>query len=149
MSEDNIQKFDGKALRSVGNIEIEGEALVSKSPITLLGFVDAKTGTITEKGHELNGKEITGKIFVFPRGIGSTVGPYVLINLVKNEKQPLAIINRESDQGTISGCSVAGIPMAYGLSLENEPIDPTEKIKSGDKIRLIIEKGKASIELLS
>ncbi|MHA2100671.1 MAG: aconitase X swivel domain-containing protein, partial [Candidatus Kariarchaeaceae archaeon] len=122
---------------------IEGETVVTKEPITLLGFVDTKTGTVTQHDHELNGVSIEGKIFVFPRGIGSTVGPYTLLNLMKNEKGPIAIINRESDQGTVAGCSVARIPMAYGFDM-----DPTEFMKTGDHIKLTIEKGKSKVELL-
>ncbi len=136
--------FEGKAIRSIGSIEIEGEAIVTKSPITLLGFVDPETGKITEKKHDLNGKSIRDMIFVFPRGVGSTVGPYVLINLVKNGMGPKAIINRESDQGTVSGCSVAKIPMVYGFEE-----DPTEFIKSGDKISIKIEDGKSVVTILS
>lgn len=136
-------KYIGKSLRSIGNIIVEGEAIVTKSPITLLGFVDAQTGKIVEEGHDLNNQSITNKIFVFPRGVGSTVGPYVLLNLVKNMKGPLAIINRESDQGTIAGSSVARIPMAYGFEK-----DPTDFIRSGNQIKLSFKSGKAEIEII-
>ncbi|MFV2014628.1 MAG: aconitase X swivel domain-containing protein, partial [Candidatus Heimdallarchaeota archaeon] len=72
----SMRVYLGKAIRSMGAQSIEGEIIATKEPITLLGFVDAKTGTITQDDHELNGASIDGKIFVFPRGIGSTVGPY-------------------------------------------------------------------------
>lgn len=138
----SMKTFIGKSIRSMGSQSIEGETIVTSEPITLLGFVDTKTGTVTQADHELNGVCIEGKIFVFPRGIGSTVGPYTLLNLMKNGKGPLAIINRESDQGTVAGCSVARIPMAYGF--EN---DPSEFLKTGDKIKLSLEAGKSKIEL--
>jgi len=40
----------------------EGEALVSKTPIGFYGGIDAKTGIVIEKGHELEGKSVTNKI---------------------------------------------------------------------------------------
>ena len=135
-------KYQGKALRSMGRLEVSGEALVTKNPITLLGFVDPKTGEITEDGHDLNGQSITDKIFVFPRGVGSTVGPYTLINLMKNKKGPLAIINRQSDQGTVAGCSVARIPLAYGFEQ-----DPTIFISSGDKVIIKFESGTSRVQI--
>lgn len=138
-----MKEFLGKALRSIQSLEMEGEALVTKNPITLLGFVDPKTGIITEKNHDLNGLSVSGKIFIFPRGVGSTVGPYTLINLVKNQKGPLAIINRESDQGTVAGCSVSKIPLAYGFE-----IDPCDMIHSGDKIKLKFDAGKSILTVL-
>jgi uncharacterized protein len=123
----------GNTLRSTKPTVLEGEAIVTDQPITLLGFVDAKTGKIVQHDHELFNQTITNKIFVFPKGVGSTVGPYVLINLKKNEKHPLAIVNRESDQGTIAGCSIAKIPLVYNCS-----VDPIKVIKSGDKIKINI-----------
>lgn len=134
----------GLGLRSLQNISIEGEALVTKLPITFLGFVDKQTGEIVEKEHELYGKSIKNKIFVFPRGIGSTVAPYVLINLKRNNVAPLAIINRESDSGTVAGASASRIPMVYRLDG-----DPVELIKNGQKIKIKIENGKATIELVN
>ncbi len=134
----------GTALRSLPPMNIEGEALVTSMPITFLGFVDASTGKIVEKGHELDGQSIKGKIFVFPRGIGSTVAPYVLINLARNGNAPLAIINRESDQATVAGASMTRIPLVYRLDQ-----DPTQVIKTGDKVRITMENGNATVEILS
>lgn len=136
-------KISGKALRSMGNMTLEGNAIVTSQPITLLGFVDASSGKIVEEGHELYGQSITGKIFVFPKGVGSTVGPYVLLNLKKNGKAPLAVINRESDQGTISGCSVAKIPMIYQLEQ-----DPISVIKTGDRVKITVGQGSAIVEII-
>ena len=135
--------YNATSLRSFKQFEVEGEAIVTSDPITLLGFVDPETGKIVEEGHELNGQSIAGKIFVFPRGVGSTVGPYTLINLVKNEMGPLAIINRESDQGTVAGCSVARIPMVYGMDQ-----DPTVVLKTGDKIKITAQANKAEVAVL-
>jgi len=50
--------------------------------------VDPNTGKVVEKGHDLEGKSIAGKIFVFPKGGGSTVGSYTLLRLKKNGKAP-------------------------------------------------------------
>ncbi|MHA2501879.1 MAG: aconitase X swivel domain-containing protein [Candidatus Kariarchaeaceae archaeon] len=135
-------KYTARSLRSFQEFEVEGEAIVTSDPITLLGFVDPTSGKIVEESHELNGQSITGKVFVFPRGVGSTVGPYTLINLVKNGMGPLAIINRESDQGTVAGCSVARIPMVYGM---NE--DPTVVIKTGDHVKITASKNSATLEV--
>jgi predicted aconitase with swiveling domain len=59
----------------------EGEALTTTMPISFYGGVDPETSEILEKGHELQGKQIKGKILVFPNGKGSTVGSYTLYRL--------------------------------------------------------------------
>jgi predicted aconitase with swiveling domain len=71
--------------RSINPGRAEGEAVVSKEPIGFYGGVDPKTGMFIEKGHELEGKSIAGKILVFPKGKGSTVGSYVIYGLAKNK----------------------------------------------------------------
>ena len=57
----------------------KGPALVTMQPISFLGSVDPKTGIVVEKGHELEGKGVAGRILVFPRGKGSTVGSYMML----------------------------------------------------------------------
>ena len=139
---DNKVSFvlSGSGLRSLGSLFCEGEALVTSQPITFLGFIDKTTGEVVEKDHELYGNKLENKIFVFPKGIGSTVAPYVLVNLKKNNVAPIAIINRESDSGTVAGASTSRIPMVYQLDQ-----DPTSVIQSGDWIKISIDKGKAKI----
>ena len=127
------------ALRSFGETTVEGEAVVTDTPITLLGFVDHTNGKVVEKSHPLNGQIIKDKIFVFPKGVGSTVGPYVLLNLREYNNTPLAIINRESDQGTVSGCSVARIPLAYKVDIS--------KIQSGNWVKVELKNGIAKIKV--
>ena len=74
----------------------EGKALATNQPISFYGGVDPDKGMIVEKGHELEGKEIKGKILVFPNGRGSTVGSYTLYRLKKNGVAPAGMVNERS-----------------------------------------------------
>ncbi len=69
----------------------EAEALTTTQPISFYGGVDPETSEILEKGHELQGKQIKGKILVFPTGKGSTVGSYTLYRLKKGGVAPAGI----------------------------------------------------------
>jgi len=89
----------------------EGELLVSSEPISFLGGVDAKTGIIIEKDHPLEDRSIAGKILVFPRGKGSTVGSYVIYQLKKGGKAPVAIICEEAEIIVAAGAIISEIPM--------------------------------------
>jgi len=89
----------------------EGEAIVSKEPISFLGDVDPKTGVIVKKDHPLRGLSVKGKIFVFPYGKGSTVGSYVIYQLAKNNVAPKAILNVKSEPIIIIGCVISEIPL--------------------------------------
>ena len=119
--------------RKICNGKVEGEALVTKDGISFYGGVDPKTGIVVEKGHELEGKSIAGKILVFPEGKGSTVGSYVLYNLKKNGVAPKAIINKKCETIVAVGCIISEIPCVDSIEIE--------KIKTGDKLKVDAEKG--------
>ena len=52
--------------RSIHPGSAEGEALVSRMGISFFGGVDPETGTVVEKGHDLEGKRVTGKVLGLP-----------------------------------------------------------------------------------
>ena len=87
-----------------------GEALVSNQPISFYGGVDPETGRIIEKGHELEGRSIAGKILTFPYGKGSTVGSYIILRLKRRELAPKAIVNLRCEPIIAVGAIIAEIP---------------------------------------
>src|SRR4030067_3082487 len=86
----------------------EGEALATAQPISFYGGVDPNTGEIIEKGHELQGKNVKGKILVFPNGKGSTVGSYTLYRMKKSGTAPVGMINIECEAVVAGGCIISG-----------------------------------------
>ncbi len=96
--------------RSIAPGTARGQALVSREPISFYGSVDVETGMIIEKGHELEGQSVNGRILVFPCGKGSTVGSYVIYGLASNGVAPRAIVNAETEIIVATGAILAGIP---------------------------------------
>jgi predicted aconitase with swiveling domain len=115
---------------------VEGEAIVSKEPIGFYGGIDAKTGEVIEKGHELEGQNVKDKILVFPNGKGSTVGSYVIYGLKKNGVSPKAIVNKETETIVATGVILAGIPCVDQIDID--------QIKTGD--RLIVNGDEGTVE---
>ena len=68
--------------------QVQGEALVTSMGISFFGGVDPESGIVVERGHELEGQSIAGKVLVFPTGKGSTVGSYTLYRLKRNGMAP-------------------------------------------------------------
>ncbi len=95
--------------RSIFPGTVQGEALVTTQAISFFGGIDPETGVVVERGHELEGQCISGKILVFPTGKGSTVGSYTLYRLKHNGHAPLAILNAECETITAVGCIIAEI----------------------------------------
>jgi len=104
------------------------QALVTSMPISFYGGVDPNTGEVLEKGHELQGKSVKGKILVFPTGKGSTVGSYTLYRLKKNGMAPAGIINRECETVVAVGAIISEIPCVDEIDIS--------KIETGDIIRI-------------
>ena len=129
----NLESFSatGAGLPSQDDFVVRGEAFVTAVPITLLGFVNRETGVIEEDGHPVNGESMAGKIAIFPKGSGSTVAPYVLLELFYRGNAPIAIVNTEIDQQSAPACSLEGIPYAY-----NFDGDIISNINHGDLVEL-------------
>jgi predicted aconitase/predicted aconitase with swiveling domain len=122
----------GHGLPSQRDFIISGEAFVTDTPITLLGFVNRHTGHIEEPGHPAHGQSMAGKIAIFPKGTGSTVAPYVLLELYYRGQAPLAIANTDIDQQSAPACSLESIPYAYGFEA-----DIIANINNGDTVTLM------------
>ena len=106
----------------------KGTVLVSSEAISFFGSVDPKTGVVIEKNHPLFNKCIAGKVLVFPRGKGSTVGSFVMLQLKKNGVAPVAIINEEAEPIIAVGAIISKIPM-----LDKLEDNTYSKLKDGIK----------------
>lgn len=114
----------------------EGEALVSVDPVSFYGGVDPETGVVVEPGHAVEGECVTGKVFVFPTGKGSTVGSYVIYRMKKLGTAPAAIINTETEAIIATGCVLAGVPLIDRL----EP-DPLKTLETGVRLKVYGDEG--------
>lgn len=127
--------------RKIAGGKAEGEALVSSEAITFLGGVDPETGVVVESGHELEGESLSGRILVFPRGKGSTVGVYTIYGMKKRGCAPAGIINVKSESVIATGAIISGIPM-----LDSLESDPLSIIKTGDNIKIDADEGYVEVE---
>ena len=94
-----------------------GLALTTSMGISFFGGVDPDSGVVVERGHELEGQSIAGKVLIFPSGKGSTVGSYALYRLAFNGKAPAAVVNLECEPITAVGCIIAEIPCIDRVSI--------------------------------
>ena len=124
--------------RSIYQGTAKGEALVTMMGISFFGGVDPDTGIVVEKGHQLEGQSICGKVLVFPTGKGSTVGSYTLYRLKMNGVAPAAIVNAQCETITAVGCIIAEIPCVDQV--------PIEQLATGDVISLDGAQGTIEVE---
>jgi len=98
-----------------------GAALVSSAPLSFFGGVDLETGVIVEKGHPLEGECLAGRVLVFPRGTGSTVGSFALLRLARDGRGPAALVMASCDTTVAVGTIIAEIPCVDRIDLSGIP----------------------------
>lgn len=106
-----------------------GKALVTSQPISFLGDIDPISGRIIEKDNELFSEIVANRVLVFPNGKGSTVGSYVLYQLMKNGVAPCAMINIASETIVAIGAIISDIPLVDCLQT-----NPLDVIHDGDMV---------------
>ena len=99
--------------RAISSGKVEGKVLKINGAFSFLGGVNASTGDLTAA--EGN---IAGKIFVFSAGKGSTVGSFVMYDLMVHGKAPAAIINNSAETIVTTGAVISSIPMVDGIDIE-------------------------------
>jgi uncharacterized protein len=131
--------------RCIYNDKVKGTALVSSQAISFFGGVDPETGIVVERGHDLEGQCISGKVLVFPTGKGSTVGSYTLYRLKHNGVAPIAILNAECETITAVGCIISEIACVDQLPIQE--INDGMSIKIDEGLIMIESKsGQSSLE---
>ncbi len=115
--------------KGINGGSFEGEAIVSRLPFSFLGDLDVRTGKVVPAGHDIEGKSIAGKVFVFPIGKGSTVGPNIAYAAKRLGNTPAAIVCAEAEPVMAMVAIMNDIPMVANLDR-----DPLEVIQSGDRV---------------
>jgi predicted aconitase with swiveling domain len=133
-----IMKIKGK---SVTGGMAEGDAIVTRMPISFTGGVDPNSGIIREPNHELEGQSVAGKILVFPAGKGSTTGSWQFYATYKRGNAPKGIINVKAEGVVAVSAIITGTPMMHQLEY-----DPLECISTGDFVRINADEGYVEVE---
>ena len=109
----------------------EGEALVTREPISGWGGIDPARGRVIESRHELNGVCVTGKILVFPSAKGSSgwAGFFQSTRLLGTA--PIGMIITRISSKSALGAVVTRVPAVTDLDA-----DPCQVIKTGDWVRI-------------
>ncbi len=84
-----------------------GRALVLTEPLSLWGGLDAATGEIIDRRHPQNGAYVTGRVLVLPHGRGSSSASSILLEAVRNQTAPAAIVTSDLDAILALGAAVA------------------------------------------
>lgn len=111
-----------------------GVALVAEQPLSFWGGLDPATGEVIDRRHHLSGRMVAGRVLVMPFSRGSSTTSSVLLELIRGEKAPAAIVTSGVDPMLALGSIVASelydrsVPV---IALEEEQY---RRIREGDRV---------------
>ena len=77
--------------------EAKGVVMASSEPLSFWGGYDQFTGEGIDRRHPLSGKNAAGFVLAIPASRGSSTTTAVLLEAVRRDTAPVAIITKESD----------------------------------------------------
>jgi len=113
-----------------------GQALVLEAPLSLWGGLDPETGDIIDQRHPQWRSNVSRRMLVMPVGKGSSSASSILLEAVRLETAPAAILLAEPD-----GILALGAAVARELYGQAPPVvvldaDTYQSIRDGEPIRL-------------
>ena len=114
----------------------EGEAMVTHETISGWGGIDANTGTIIERRHELVGQSFKDKVLVFPGAKGSSGYSHFFHLARVDGAAPKAQLFNKMTTKIALGAVVTRVP-----AMTDFDRDPLEVIETGDWVKVDADKG--------
>ncbi len=128
--------------RGVTSLKARGEAIVTKQPFMFSHGLDPKTGKVIDQRHELYGREVKGKILVFPCSVGSTSAGMWLLEAVRLGNAPLALVMEEVDPVLATGALLAQIMLGRPIPIVDRLNgSPTDLFRTGDIVEVDADRG--------
>ncbi len=114
----------------------EGPALVSDEPLSFWGGYDHRTGEIIDRRHPLSGEIAAGKILVMPFTRGSSTTTAVLLEAVRSNTAPLAILTTQVDSFFALASIVADVLYGKKIPLVVLPAEVCAAIPRGTQMQV-------------
>lgn len=87
--------------------EGSGRLLVLERPLSFWGGVNPETGRVSDPRHPQYGVSLSGHILVMERAIGSSSSSAIMLELLRNDVAPAAIVLGSTDAILVLGVLVA------------------------------------------
>ena len=117
----------------------QGEALVSREPLSLWGGYDQETGEIIDRRHPLSGQIATGRVLVLPHSRGSSTTTAVLLEAMRAGTAPAAILTTDEDAFFALAGVVAEEMYGSGIPILTVEHSAFERLETGQKIQIDVD----------
>ncbi len=126
-----MERLKGRALVSGS---ARGTALATDVPLSWWGGLNAQSGEVIDRRHPLSGQIISGRVLVFPFARGSSSTSSTMLETLRADTAPAAIINSDLDPVVVLGVVVS--EALWGKSFPIVLLDHADfaRIRSGDEV---------------
>ncbi len=114
----------------------QGLTLVSSEPLSFWGGIDPATGEIVDRRHEKCGRTVSGRVFAFPNGKGSSTASATLLECIRRGTAPAAIINSAVDAVLVLGSIVADELYGKCVPIMLVSVEDFTKLADGAPVRI-------------
>jgi len=116
--------------------DARGEALVTREPLSFWGGLNPETGEIIDRRHSLSGEIVTGRVLVLPYSKGSSTTSTILLEAIRAQTAPAAIISSLPDPMLALGSIVAA--ELYHRSVPVVFVDEADfrRLRTGDWVAI-------------
>ena len=111
----------------------DGPLVMSPAPLSFWGGFEAATGEVIDRRHPLSGQRLTGRVLALPCTRGSSTTTAVLLESVRRETMPAAILLPKVDTFIALAAIVAH--ELYGRNFPVVVVDPADLI-DGCRVRI-------------
>lgn len=108
--------------RSLAGGAARGRVLFACEPLSFWGGYDADSGEVIDRRHPLAGRRAAGAVLALPATRGSSTTTAVLLEAIRRETAPAAILTRGPDR-FLALASIAADEL-YGRSIPIVALDP-------------------------
>jgi predicted aconitase with swiveling domain len=114
----------------------EGEALVSDEPLSFWGGYDYRTGEITDRRHPLSGVRAAGRVLAVPFTRGSSTTTAVLLEAVRAQTAPVAILTTGVDSFFALASIVADEMYSQPIPIVALAAEDFARLRTGDWLKI-------------
>ena len=114
----------------------EGEALVSDEPLSFWGGYDYHTGEITDRRHPLSGVRAAGRVLAVPFTRGSSTTTAVLLEAVRAQTAPVAILTTGVDSFFALASIVANEMYSQPIPIIALAAEDFTRLRTGDRLKI-------------
>ncbi len=112
--------------------EGRGRLLVLERPLSFWGGVDPETGRVSDPRHPQFGESVRGRILVMERAIGSSSSSAIMLELLRSDIAPSAIVLGSTDAILVLGVLVAEELGYPSIPLVDVGAEGFERIRDGN-----------------